>query len=317
MQDSTNTACALLEVTGAQRVKPAIPAGARSRSPGGEHPRGAGDSLAPLGLLIEDFDSEYLRELERGMDETARSLNRRLHSVRGIWCARQEAEEIRALAAAGAGAVILTSGMLDDAMLERLSREIPVVLVARRLVSRRLHSLCVDNRAGACLAVKHLISLGHHRIAHIAGPSDQADARERLQGYRDAIEDAGLRFDPDLVVQGGFLEGGGLAAVLTLLKNATPFTAVFAGNDQSALGARVALLRYGIRVPDDISLVGFDDIDSAQRVEPALTTVRQPVHELGCSAARAAIALAAGEELPVSAALPVELIVRGSTRRLR
>lgn len=274
-------------------------------------------NLAPIGLLIEDFDSEYLRELARGIEETAGELSRATQSVRGIWCARQEAEQIRALAAAGAGAVILTSGMLDDAMLERLAREIPIVLVAREQSGPRLHSLRVDNRTGAYLAVKHLISLGHHRIAHIAGPSDQFDARERFKGYRDALEEAGLSVDNDLVVQGGFLEGGGLAAVLTLLKNATPFTAVFAGNDQSALGARIALLRYGIRVPDDISLVGFDDLDLARTVEPELTTVRQPVHQLGCAAARAACALAGGEVLAASAALPVELIVRGSTRRLR
>lgn len=272
---------------------------------------------APIGLLIEDFDSEYLRTLTRGIEETAGELHRATQIVRGIWCARQEAEQIRALAEAGAGAVILSSGMLDDAMLERLAREIPIVLVAREQSGPRLHSLRVDNRTGAYLAVKHLISLGHHRIAHIAGPSDQFDARERFKGYRDAIEEAGLRVDSDLVVQGGFLEGGGLAAVLTLLKNATAFTAVFAGNDQSALGARIALLRYGIRVPDDISLVGFDDLGLARTVEPELTTVRQPVHQLGCAAARAACALAGGEVLAASAALPVELIVRGSTRRLR
>lgn len=282
-------------------------------------PADATQACAPrtIGVLVQASDSSYFDALLQGIDAQLTSLGYTMLRVCGDWSAREEAEQVRALVARRVAGVILPCGVLDDVLLQRLAEEVPIVVTGRKAHGERLRSLSIDNCAGALTAVRHLLSLGHRRIAHIAGPPDQEDARDRLSGYRQALEEAGLRFDPNLVVQGGFLKGGGLAAMHALLERATAFTAVFAANDLSACGARQALLRYGIRVPDDISLIGFDDAVEALSTDPPLTTIRQPVRELGSAAAVQIVNLVSGAGDALPAVPPLELVVRGSTRRLR
>ncbi|GAA5178991.1 LacI family DNA-binding transcriptional regulator [Niveibacterium umoris] len=270
-----------------------------------------------IGVLTELSESSYCSTLTAGIADALAAHGYTALRISGEWSARQEAEQVLQLAARRADGVILLGSMMDDAQLLRLSAHLPIVLTGRMLCGERVRSRCVDNLGGARLAVNHLLSLGHRRIAHIAGPPDQWDARERLAGYRVALEEAGLRFDPNLVVQGGFLKGGGLAAMHALLERAAAFTAVFAGNDLSAWGARIALQRYGIRVPDDISLVGFDDAVDVVAKEPRLTTIRQPVYELGRAAAVDMIELVGETAREGVAVRPLELVIRDSTRRLR
>jgi len=279
----------------------------------------SGKRCAPrtIGVLVQAAESSYFDALLQGIEAQLTALGYTMLRVSGDWSAREEAEQIRALVARRVAGVILPCAVLDDLLLQRLADEVPIVVTGRGGHGERLRSLSIDNRAGALLAVRHLVSLGHRRIAHIAGPPDQADARDRLAGYRQALEEAGLRFEPNLVVQGGFLKGGGLAAMHALLERATPFTAVFAANDLSACGARQALLRYGIRVPDDISLIGFDDAAEALSVDPPLTTIRQPVNELGRAAAAEIVNLLDGGTTTPVEVPSLELVVRGSTRRLR
>lgn len=282
----------------------------------------AGDDERPfaartVGVLVQSSESSYYRVLLSGIERGLGAGGYLMQCVSGEWCARQEADQIRRLATRQAAGVILPSGMLEDTQLLRLAAELPIVVTGRDLQGPRLKSISVDNFGGAMTAVRHLIALGHRRIAHIAGPPNLAEARERAAGYRAALEEAGLRFDPALVVQGGFRAGGGLAAIHALLERANAFTAVFAGNDLSACGARKALLRYGIRVPDDVSLIGFDDLPEAIEARPALTTIRQPVFELGHAAAAALIALIEVKEDAAVALPALELVVRESTRRLR
>ncbi len=126
-----------------------------------------------------------------------------------------------------------------------------------------------------------LIEQGHRRIAFIAGPEDQEDARTRLAGYRDTLMRHKIDIDPGLIVPGDFQESGGLLAVNQLLASNQRFTAIFAANDLTAYGARLALYRRSIRVPDDISIIGFDDLHSSMYTTPPLTTVRQPLYEVG------------------------------------
>lgn len=270
-----------------------------------------------IGVLLQAAESSYFEALTQGIATQLDTLGYTMLRVCGDWSAREEAEQVRALVARRVAGVILPCGVLDDVLLQRLAEEVPIVVTGREAHGERLRSLSIDNRAGALLAVRHLVSLGHRRIAHIAGPPDQADARERLAGYRQALDEAGLRFEPNLVVQGGFLKGGGLAAMHALLERTTPFTAVFAANDLSACGARQALLRYGIRVPDDISLIGFDDAIEALSTDPPLTTIRQPVAALGRAAAAEIVNLVTGGACTSPAVPALELVVRGSTRRLR
>ncbi len=140
-----------------------------------------------------------------------------------------------------------------------------------------------DNRNGAYEAISHLLRLGHRRIAHIQGPMKHLCSRERYQGYCQALEEAGLKVDPELVLEGDFMPNGGRSAASKLF--ALPVerrpTAIFAASDPMAYGVLAAAEEYGLHIPRDIALVGFDDIASSAHVRPALTTVRQPFYEMG------------------------------------
>ena len=148
----------------------------------------------------------------------------------------------------------------------------------------------------------------------VSGPADNIDAEERAAGYRRALSEAGIAVDPKLMVEGNFHENSGLLAVNHLFDTGQQFTAVFAANDQSAYGVRLCLYRKGIRVPDDVSLVGFDDLPGSSYTTPPLTTIRQPLYDMGLVATNALLRLIHGE--PVQAQVPpLELVVRETTRR--
>ena len=148
-----------------------------------------------------------------------------------------------------------------------------------------------DNRAGAASAVRHLHDLGHRRIATITGPLDLPPAAERLEGYRRELDRLGLPYQPELVVEGDFFSPSGHAAALRLIELPEPPTAVFVAGDEMAMGALRALVDSGRRVPEDIALVGFDDIEAAALVRPGLTTVAQDKDAFGNAAAAELIAL--------------------------
>jgi len=213
-------------------------------------------------------------------------------------------------------ALILLGPLSPTAELAALADRMPVVSMFRAVRHRAVDVVRSDDSQGLHLAVGHLVELGHRRIAHITGDPAHADAAEREHGYRLALQDAGIPFEPELVVPGNFLEASGLMALNQLVEARQDFTAIFAANDQMAIGAALGAYRKSLRVPDDISLVGFDDLSGAQYFIPPLTTVRQPVYELGRLSALAVLALLRGStpqvELP-----PPQLVVRESTRRLR
>jgi DNA-binding LacI/PurR family transcriptional regulator len=170
-----------------------------------------------------------------------------------------------------------------------------------------------DFRGGAVQVVNHLLGLGHRRIAHLTGRLTLPE-RDRLTGYRLALEAAGIRIDPQLVVAAGHLRHHGYAAMEKLLARTADFTAVFAVNDLTALGAMECLQRRGIRVPEDVSIAGFDDIYLARYAAPPLTTLRLPAYEIGVAATEMAIAAVEGSSLfPDGREFPVALCPRAST----
>ena len=176
------------------------------------------------------------------------------------------------------------------------------------------HQLLVDHAQGARLAMEHLLSLGHRRIAHIAGPVEQArdHAARRLRGYRDALRRAGLAPRPEDVRRGDYSEESGRRAALDLLCGADPPSAIFAANDGMAIGTIHAAQDLGLTLPRDLSVVGFDDLPGATAVRPGLTTVRQPLRQLGADAVTALVGTG-GSPLPLRRRYPTELIVRGSS----
>lgn len=210
--------------------------------------------------------------------------------------------------------LILPPGMLRTVG-ELANRGVPVVLIDDRMEhrDRDFPSVGTTNVQGAFEATRHLLQLGRKRVAIVTGPMDQDVGQNRLDGYRRALAEAGVPYRRELVVPGNFDPDSGRAAVATLIASGVPFDAVFASNDRMALGALRGLHAAGRRVPDDVALAGFDDVDAASYTIPALTTVHQPLYEMGKAAARTVVAAAEGREIERHIEIPTRLIVRESS----
>lgn len=265
-----------------------------------------------IGVVAQAIDSPFYGEGLRGIEACLRQRGYAPLFMSGNWHEEDEDRCMRELIARGVDGIIVFAGRLSDAKLKRYAREVSIVVTGRQLRSKGLFSLQIDDREGAMLAVRHLLELGHRRIAFITGSEDHPDAIERLAGYRKALEEAGIGFDPKLVAVGDWHEEGGLRASLELLDSKTPFTALFCVNDQTAYGALLGLFRRNLSVPRDVSLVGFDDLPSSAYRVPPLTSVRQAIGTLGEQSAQAILQLLAGTR-PRLSPPPVELVVREST----
>lgn len=213
------------------------------------------------------------------------------------------------------GVVVILPDYGDPYFQELLDSDIPCVLLDQE--SGQKSTICSDNIAGAMQAVEYLHRLGHRRIAHIGGGHSYA-GEKRLQGYLRAMESLSLPVEPQYVIQGSYdytMESGQAAMEELLLADRLP-TAVFAAGDNLAVGAMMTLKKRGLRVPDDISLIGFDDIEMVKFLTPALTTVRQDTYALGSRAADMLIYTIEGGSGVQTAMLPVELVIRESCRSL-
>ncbi|GAA3757422.1 LacI family DNA-binding transcriptional regulator [Micromonospora maritima] len=198
----------------------------------------------------------------------------------------------------------------EDPLPGRLARlGIPVVCGGRPLDGGDVPYVDVDHTGGVATAVEHLITTGRRRVATIAGPQDMVAGIERLIGYRTTVTAAGL---PELVAYGDFTRESGTAAMRELLAADPELDAVFAASDLMAHAAMRALREAGRRVPDDVAVIGFDDIETAAYTEPPLTTVRQPIVELGRSMTRQLLRIAAGEDVEQALVLPTQLVLRDS-----
>ncbi len=210
--------------------------------------------------------------------------------------------------------VIMLSSDLDDPILPLLVRDkMPLVLIGNHPHFQDLHSVDADNRSGALQATKHLISLGHRRIATITGSRRMAAALDRQDGYERALTEAGLGVDARLLVEGDFTQQGGYRAMLQLLELPDPPTGVFVAGDTMAHGVLRALHERGYSVPDDIAIVSFDDLPAAAFANPPLTSVCQPITAMAGTAVKMLINQLGADGRSVSrACLPTELVIRDS-----
>ena len=265
-----------------------------------------------IGVVAQAIDSPFYGEGLRGIEACLRQRGYAPLFMSGNWHEEDEDRCMGELIARGVDGIIVFAGRLSDTKLKRYAKEVSVVVTGRQLRSKGLFSLQIDDRRGAMLAVRHLLELGHRRIAFITGSENHPDAIERLGGYKKALEEAGIGFDPRLVAVGDWHEEGGLRATLELLDARTHFTALFCVNDQTAYGALLGLFRKGLSVPGDVSVVGFDDLPASLYRVPPLTSVRQSIGILGEQSVRAMLDLLAGKR-PRLSPPPVELVVREST----
>ena len=210
--------------------------------------------------------------------------------------------------------LIVSGPRVDDEELAALVADGFPIILQGSLPDVPAPSVDIDNRAGARTAVEHLLGLGHRRIGCITNaPLAYTAAADRVAGYRDALAAAEIGFDGGLVIEGAFDAASGHAAMTNLLAHAKDVTAVFVASDMVAFGALRALREAGLRVPADISVVGFDDIPLARHFDPPLTTIRLPANALGAAAGRALVDRLAGRPTSERTLLPTELIVREST----
>jgi LacI family transcriptional regulator len=273
----------------------------------------AGGRTMSIGVVTQSIDSPFYGVALRGIEDELDKAGYSALFVSGHWNAAEEARCIEMLRSRRVDGIIVLGGRLSDAALKACAKALPVVVTGRSLKAPNLLSLDFDNFGGARMATEHLIALGHRRIAFITGDPGHPDAVERLRGYRAALEAAGLAYEPELVVPGLFHEDSGLVAVEQLLASRQRFTAIFAANDQMALGAKLGLHRRSLRVPHDVSVVGFDDLMASRHTLPPLTTVHQPVQELGQLAAACVLQLLRGERPQGDVPAP-RLVLRESTQ---
>ena len=275
----------------------------------------SGKPTATIAVLVPDITNPFFPEVVRGAQEVADRL-------RHVLLLGQTADDVeRTLDLLGqmrrrrVDGLVLVGGRIPAADAAVLLSGLRVVNIDREIALPGVSVVGSDHRAGGRLATEHLIGLGHRRIACLAGPLDLAVARQRRAGYDDAIEAAGLPARPDLVVEADFDEVGGRRAAETLLARGAGFTGLVAANDLAAFGALRALAEAGLRVPDDVSVVGFDDIRLASYLGRGLTTVRQQTASIGRLAAELLIDPDRTSAEGDRHLLDVDLVVRGTTAR--
>jgi LacI family transcriptional regulator len=264
-----------------------------------------------IGILVAEFES-FSVELLKGVSTAASGTGYELLAYSGrVADENRTGWERRSLSRlAGTlidGAIIVTPTMVTP------TTSIPVVAIDPHSGPGGPSTIDSDNVGGARMATGHLIELGHRRIAHIRGRGDLASAQLREVGYRESLEEAGIGFDPALVRDGGYQAALTAEAARELLSQPNRPTAIFAANDISALGVLKVAGELGLRVPEDLSVIGFDDIPEAASSTPPLTTVAQPLHDLGAQALHMLIELLDGHQVPGHVQLAAELVVRAST----
>ncbi|MGW4792498.1 LacI family DNA-binding transcriptional regulator [Nonomuraea sp. NPDC004297] len=213
------------------------------------------------------------------------------------------------------GVIAVFSGLTETQHEQLTRREVPLVLLdPADAPARTIPSVGAGNWNGGLTATRHLLELGHRRIAIITGPDSALSSRARLDGYRTALDLAGVPVDPELTDRGDFLIEGGLAAAHRLLRLPDPPTAIFAANDGQAIGVYHAAHQLGLRIPADLSVIGFDDMPSVRWAIPPLTTIRQPLGQMAAAATELLLKLAHGEPPAHNRVeLATELVVREST----
>ena len=264
-----------------------------------------------IGILVaefEPFSAEILKGAGSGLGDTDYELlayTGARQSGRAGWERRYLSRLSGTLID---GAIIVTPTVVDA------DAGVPVVAIDPHAGSAELPSVESDNLAGGLLATRHLIELGHRRIAFLAGRPDLESSRLRQAGYRQALSEAGIEVDPSLVRMSDYRRDAAHQPAIELLSRPDRPTAVFAGNDLSAIGTMEAAQEMGVDVPGDVSVIGFDDIPEAARTTPALSTVRQPIQQMGSAAVELLIALMDGR-IPENThvRLPTSLVLRGTT----
>ncbi len=273
-----------------------------------------------IGVVIPSITNPYFPELVRGIEDAARRSGHGLFLCNDDYDEQKALEYLAFIRSNNASGLIAAPGIMDTSaaierqMLAFARRNVPVVLFGPQQSGLEMTSIVVDARAAVLAAARHLIDLGHRRIGMITPPEARAVAKERIADFRTAFMTLGQPLDPALILAGGFDMEAGAAGAEQLMAMAEPPTAIIAANDLAAMGAIAWLQSHGRRVPDDVSVLGYDDIPFARVFQPAITTVVQPIYEMGAAAMTAILTPPPADESGGrSVWLTASLAVRQST----
>ena len=271
-----------------------------------------------IGLVLPDSANPFFAEISRSIEDEA------FKKGYSVFLCNTERDTQRELFYVDVlsnrqvdGIIFVAAGDQADSLDFLLHRNMPVVMIDRNLPNVEVDAVLTDNQLGGILATRHLLELGHTRIACIAGPSSITPSAERIIGYRRALEEAGLSYDESLILRGDYHAQSGLEITNSILTMNPRPTAIFALNDLMALGALRAAAEAGCSVPEDLAVVGYDDLEIAHFTNPPLTTIAQPKKEIGIQAVNLLVdGMSRKNRPPSRLLLPPELIVRRSTQNV-
>ena len=267
-----------------------------------------------IGVVVTNIADPFVAGVVSGIEDTAEAQGYSVYLANSNAEPEREKRVVRSFEERRVDGIIVTSsrvGALHVPAMERM--RVPIVLLNNQHPSEFAHSVLIDNAAASLEATRHLIGLGHQRIGYLGDRFGHQSDAERLAGYRAALEESGIEFSPTLAVRGDGKPEGAEEAMGRLLALRRPPTAVFCYNDQSAMGAMRRIRAGGLRIPDEISVVGFDDLYLCQYLDPPLTTVRQPMRQMGRMAMETLLQIFGGSQSAHNLRVAGELIVREST----
>jgi LacI family transcriptional regulator len=258
----------------------------------GYQPNSIAQSLATrssntVGVLVSELSGPFYGAMLSAIEATLRAAGKFVLVAAGHSKEEQEREGIRFLVGRNCDAVIChVEALSDKYLVEQNAKSTPVVIVNRKVRGIADRCFSLDNERGGYLAAQSLLKLKHRKIAYISGPLDWVDARQRLEGHKRALAEAGVSFDSRLLYEGDYHETGGTEALNHLFQKGIAFTAVICANDEMAAGAMAAAHDRGLRLPEELSIVGFDDAPISRYVYPKLSTVHYPITDMSRMAAR-------------------------------
>ena len=258
----------------------------------GYRPNSIAQSLASnrsnsVGILVSELHGPFYGEMLSGIENECRAAGKHVIIAAGHSEAESEKDGIEFLISRNCDALILhVEAVSDDYLIKLAGGKLPIVLINRYIAKLADNCISLDNELGGYLATQQLLQQGHTQLAYIAGPMWKSDAKDRYAGHLRAMAEHGLTFNPALLAEGDFRDSGGSACMQQLLATKLPFTALVCANDEMAAGAMEVAREQGLQVPQDLSIVGFDNLILARYIYPKLTTIDYPIGEMGRMAAR-------------------------------
>jgi len=283
--------------------------------PNFQHYTNSNQRSMTIGVLIQHSHSPYTSQILNDMEQVLIEQGYSLVISSAHWEQKLATHALQYLYNNNVDGVIVVNGNLSAKQILQFAKDTPVVTIGYHIEGDNVRSINLDHELGGYIATLHLLQQGHTNIAHIKGLASQPDALARFSGYRRALNEWGFPILSELVREGDFGSDAAYHETVALIHSKAKFSAVFAANDLSAYGVIKALHDHNLRVPEDVSVIGFDDLATSKYFTPALTTLKQPIYALGAASAHSIVDLLRGRHHEVRTP-PIDLIVRDSTGAL-